>query len=348
MLGVNRKNNLDLFLKNNNNQKIKIQAKQRGLRAFADWLDNWHFTRILQSLGSFALVLTLIAFYIDWNDRGNERKARRWSNIVMAQEIINGKDVSPAIRGEALNSILVNGIPFEGLFLRSSSNERYEITGVEYSNEVISNYFESALLTHFDFTGAELRNNNFKFVSIEDSSFENTYFIGNRFMELIFMRANFNNSEMINEYYEKGRIFRSSFKKADITSSTFNSTRFFKNDFTGSTLEKVKFINAALVEIIFHNSLLISVDFSNAVLSSVNFNGALCIGCDFAGVEFKQTSLDGLEFSYTDKTDEKKDMSNLRGAKGLTCDMLTKAINWEYTLRDKALDCGRPFKGFER
>ncbi|WP_271270243.1 pentapeptide repeat-containing protein [Aliamphritea hakodatensis] len=83
---------------------------------FADWLNDWHLTRIFNSISSFLLILTLIAF-------NSDREARKEDRIVAGWQLLAIDSPGSSGKTEALEFLHQEGKSLEGIDL-SVDNEQ--------------------------------------------------------------------------------------------------------------------------------------------------------------------------------------------------------------------------------
>ena len=67
------------------------RVKVNRLHRLANWLDNWHFTRVTASLSSLALILTLPMLWIDLFDRYEQRNNQAWQLVTAKATGNSGK-----------------------------------------------------------------------------------------------------------------------------------------------------------------------------------------------------------------------------------------------------------------
>jgi len=89
-----------------------------------------------------------------------------------------------------------------------------------------------------------------------------------------------------------------------------------------------------------------------AKIRDSNLSGSCMLGAslekaDLSGSNLSNTNLrwavfDGALLTNVNLKDADLRRADLRGARGITCDQLTKARNWAECFRDSALACGKP------
>ena len=242
----------------------QAEPKVGRLHAFADWLDDWHVTRIFQSFGAFLLVLTLVSFAIDYQDRKDERLARKEARTVAAWQLLTARVSGNSGKKQALE------------FLHSQG---HALIGIDFSPPAGVD------------VGAYLMNLNAKNVYMPDANFS----------------------------------------YANLMNSNFSDAALFGANFSNANLKGAEFQRANLMKTNFHGALLYSVNFQNADMSFVSLNGAI-FGHVFTPAYNEKGNLVIVN----------EEIGNLIGVKGMTCKALKRAINWEATLRDKELACGKP------
>ena len=352
MSRTNRRNNLEKFLNGENRSKIspaRNEKVERGkLHSFADWLNDWHLTRIFQSLGGFALIITITVFCVDWVIQNEERKARRWSNLVSAQEVLNMEDASQALRVEALNSMLISGFAFKKIELKGHKESLVVLEYLDFSEDITANIFEYVTFNGFNFKESAYVNNILKHSFISSGEVSNSYWEGNEFEDINISSSNFESALFNKNVFEYGFISSSNFNEVNFEGEFFTDMIFEDNLFKGAKLLRVNIVSSSLSDDDFEGARLESVNFIGSVLANIKLNGATCSACVFKDVQFHGVSFKGFEFDYNPETSmSDKAISNLSGVMGLTCAQLAEAKNWEYTLRDKELECGKPLNKVE-
>ena len=70
-----RKKREPAFLKRlREKQKHQLVVRKSWLHRFADWLDGWHITRIFQAFGSFLLVIVILGYVEEREQRIIDRQ----------------------------------------------------------------------------------------------------------------------------------------------------------------------------------------------------------------------------------------------------------------------------------
>lgn len=111
---------------------------------------------------------------------------------------------------------------------------------------------------------------------------------------------------------------------ADVSDVGLMEGNFVNANFDGARLSEVHFERANMYGASFRQALLYNVDFTQANLRDADFSEARIGGDDLGS--WKMTFR----------------LADLRGVKGLTCDMLSNSKDWELATRDASLECGKP------
>lgn len=111
----------------------KKKPKTSRLHRLANWLDAWHITRIMSSLGSFALIITLAMLWEDYTERYEQRTNQAWS-------LLNDKASGNSGKKEAMQYLnkevryFKKRQPLEGIDLSTGVNPGVYLQGVQLSN----------------------------------------------------------------------------------------------------------------------------------------------------------------------------------------------------------------------
>ena len=116
---------------------------------------------------------------------------------------------------------------------------------------------------------------------------------------------------------------------ADVNDVGLGSANLVNAIFDGARLDNVHLARAKLFGASFRQTLLSRTDFSSADLREADFTEARINDADASNTNGK------ISWTMTFKG------ADLRGVKGLTCDMLRKTNDWELAKRDAQLNCGR-------
>ena len=147
---------------------------------------------------------------------------------------------------------------------------------------------------------------------------------------------------------------RPNFAGANATGADFSDSKLGNAAFQNSILNRAVFIGSVLKDSQFDSASLRgadlrTVDFRDSVMSNVDFGGALANGSDFRRcvlasasfreANFSETKLRSADFTNANLENMKLTNADLRSVKGLTCDRLIQATDWETAIRDEALAC---------
>jgi hypothetical protein len=74
-----------------NQEFLEKPVKRSWLHRFADWLNDWHVTRIFQAVGAFFIVFAVIGFFYDYQDRKQNRLVAAWQLVTTKAPGNSGK-----------------------------------------------------------------------------------------------------------------------------------------------------------------------------------------------------------------------------------------------------------------
>ena len=156
------------------------RVKVNRLHRLANWLDNWHFTRVTASLSSLALILTLPMLWIDLFDRYEQRNNQAWQLVTakatgnsgkrQALEYLNKsifffKEKSPLV-GINLSDVYLRNVELPGADLRNAILMGSDLSGADLSG---------AYLMNADLSGAILRNVDLRNVDLSGAYLMSAY-----------------------------------------------------------------------------------------------------------------------------------------------------------------------------
>lgn len=234
--------------------------KQRGhLHRFADWINDWHVTRILQAFSSLTIFLFVLAqiwqFFV-WNDesiaRTEEREAR-------ALQVIGTKLPGESGKRWALEFLNKQGKDLIGVNVSKRFNE-----GKVVLNKII---LRNAHLVDSDFSGAISDNSDFSYSDLESSDFSNTELNRSLFINTNMRHANFSDSNMVMSILINANLNNTDFSAANLSDSKLRGAVITNTNFKSTNLSGVDFSGAAVLDILVDEN----TNIENADLSKIKF-----------------------------------------------------------------------------
>lgn len=282
------------------------------LHYFADWLANWHITKILQAIGSLALLVTLYGFYADLKDKKQSRVVNSWQLVTTKASGNSGKI-------DALEHLNNQNIPLVGIDLSSPDKTRQDGTYLKGIN------LAGADLKFAKFSGANLSSANLANTKLWTASLDSVDLINSNLQGAELINADLKYSNLQNAHFEKAKLDLAQFQHALADDSYFSGASLQYAILNDVFLERVDFQGADLFRAEINNSTLL-----RANLSDVNLEKANLIGSDLRLVNFKDANLLNTVIGGAD----------ISQAINLTCAQLKKATNWKAAYRDQKLACG--------
>lgn len=178
------------FRKRLREKDIQDRNNRSHLHRFANWLNNWHLTRIMAALSSLTILLFVFSQYKQleiWTEESNTRKEERTAR---AWQIVT--TIAPGNSGKkwALQ------------YLANVAHEK--LSGVNVSRDLHGGrvYLGNVTLTHSviddaNFEGAIAENSNFSHSNCESSDFSASELNGAYFVAANLGGANFSDANML-------------------------------------------------------------------------------------------------------------------------------------------------------
>ncbi len=170
------------------------------------------------------------------------------------------------------------------------------------------------------------------------------------FSEAVFDDTRFCRANLRRASLDKSSFHRGLADQANLRELSANGLLATNASFVGSDLRNSSFVDAHLSNTDFSDSILTEATFRRADLQSTLFRkakirngrfvGADLTRADFIDADLSEVSFRGAILDQTDFTDAVMIEADLRGSRGLTCNQLVLARDWELTLRDETLACG--------
>lgn len=181
-----------------------------------------------------------------------------------------------------------------------------------------------AVLDNADLSSANLQSGHLKGARLRTASLSGANLRGAEFIEVDASGANFGAAELSGCRFEHAKLVGANLSKAICKDSRFieaelNHSDLTQTDFRDSNLEKAQFVEASLE----------GADLRRCILGHASFKSA----------NLSRADLRRADFVSADLTDAKLTHADLREVRGLSCDQLTQAQDWEAAYRDAELAC---------
>lgn len=270
----------------------KCEPKISKLSKFANWLEAWHITRLMNSFSSFALLITLVVLWLEIGDRQINRTNQAWATVIAKAPGNSGKKEAL----EYLNSttwLLKQKTSLVGIDLNTRDGHGAYLENIE---------LPKAMLNYSVLSKANLRNANLTGAHLGKANLIHSMLYGAQLNKALLMRATLNYSTLSNADLSESNLFEAVLINADLASANLTNTRFER-----ANLSKASLVSARLV----------STNFKNA-----NLSGAIFWDSNLDGVNLDGANLDTTDFSR----------ANLLNAKNLTQEQLKQACGDENTI----------------
>lgn len=200
-----------------------------------------------------------------------------------------------------------------------------EYPGIDFHDANLSKAnFRDGILTGANLTFAVLTNSNLTGVNLSGANLSGANGENVTFNMVDASGVDLTGSEI------KGQFSKASFIKANLSAGIFKDSNFSGSDFT----------NSDLIAADFRDSNLSQANFLAASLQSVDFRRSQLGGASFKLANLSKARMNGADLTNSDFTDAILTAADIRGVRGLTCDRLIKAKDWDTTYRDEDLACG--------
>ncbi|WP_273994023.1 pentapeptide repeat-containing protein [Vibrio parahaemolyticus] len=182
-------------------RKLKIN---NSLGYFSDWLDKLYITRLLGTLGNFALILTIILFIFETQNMEHSRTVAAWQLLTTKASGNSGKI-------EALEYL---------------NKEEHDLRGIDLSVPI--EYPMGVYLRGAELPGVNFSRSNLTFVNLSEANLVDSYLY----------RVNLNNSSL-----SFANLTGSNLKKADLTCSTLTGANLKNANLYKTNLFKVNILD---------------------------------------------------------------------------------------------------------
>ncbi len=288
--------------------KVCTHANRSRLHRFADWLNDWHITRIGASLSSLFIVLFVAASFFQLADREEERTARAWTLLTNKAPGNSGKIWAL----EYLNSRSLC-LPFTNVCMKNKE----PLTGIDLSPQ---NGGEGTYLEGVNLSGAHLRDAKLIGADLESANFTGADLSG----------ANLFGANLPEADFSRANLYRANLSRTDLSWTDLSGANLSKTDLSWADLFQADLTGANL-----SGADLSVVDLPGANLSQTNLSGANLSEADLYGADLTGANLSMANLSWVDLYEAGLSGANLFGidlsgtdlrtAIGLTQDQLDSA-----------------------
>lgn len=249
-------------------QSKDMDRVNRGrLHRFADWLNDWHVTRIGASLSSLFIVLFVAASFFQLADREEERTARAWTLLTNKAPGNSGKIWAL----EYLNSQSLC-LPFTNLCIKQPE----PLTGIDLSPQEGSG---STYLVGVNLSGANLRGAKLMGVGLWHANFTGADLYKADLSEANLTEVNLSRVNLLWADLTDANLLWADLSEADLTAANLSMANLSGADLSGADLPLT--------------------DLSGADLSGTNLSGAVLSGAVLSGADLSGAVLSGAVLSRT-------------------------------------------------
>jgi uncharacterized protein YjbI with pentapeptide repeats len=282
------------------------------LNRLANWLDNWHFTRVTASLSSLALILTLPMLWVDLFDRFEQRTTQAWQLVTTNATGNSGKR-------QALEYLNENILFFK---------ERSPLTGVNlYKVYLIGIELPNADLSGADLRRAELSGADLRRADLRgaDVSWENL------------READLRGVDLSWENLREADLRGIDLSEADLSGVNLSEAVLIEESISGANFSEENLRWEGLKGIGLSEADLSGADLSGADLRKADLSGAVLSEADLSGADLSEADLSGADLSEADLSEADLRRADLSEAKNLTQTQLNKACGNEKTIIPRGL-----------
>ncbi|HEY0792824.1 MAG TPA: pentapeptide repeat-containing protein [Chthoniobacterales bacterium] len=175
------------------------------------WLSGWAFLELLEYLGTFSLLVAVIVYFADGNNRAKQRHYQAWQVINTAQ----GKGGSGG-RVDALEELLADHVSLVGVDLGEAFLQGVQLDGAE--------------LSRCDLHAADVRRSSFRRAKLDFANMQSANFRGGSFGRADLSNANLQDTDL---------------NGADLRETDWSEADLSKADLRGADLDKVRWQDAS-------------------------------------------------------------------------------------------------------
>lgn len=285
-----------------------VTPKDR-LNKLADWLEKWAVSRILSSLSHFALILALVAFALDFQQRAEDREQyqesrrqfeeekKEWtfSRNVAAWGLLTTKSSGNSGKITAIYQLNKAGEELTGLDLSCNTNggtfiEIDEGTGAKFKRCNRGVYLKGLKMNGKDENNPD---NHLKEIFL-DSNISGSDLSYSTFENLKLNRVNLSHSNLVGARFSGIEMEQSDFSGIfgfPTDKPGFPEARFSLEDSKNAHL-RMKIENTLIRNSSFFGARLVGASFKKSEAIALDFRGADLQSADFSGVYFRAIRID--------------------------------------------------------
>jgi|GEM_PF-4344925 len=237
-------------------RSISQQQRKGALHRFADWLAEWHVTRIMMAVSAFAILLAVATFVIDIVGRTDERIARAWQLVTTKSPGNSGKiEALQYLNSENWWWPFKKQVPLFGVDLSTTTHgDQVFLQTVDLSG---------ATLTGADLSGAILIHANLTSATLTDANLSGAVLVGANLSGAVLTGANLRDATL------------------DVA------------NLSGANLQYAILSDARMIGVNLSGATLPGSDLSDAAIEFANLSSADLGGSNMSGASLIYTNLSG-------------------------------------------------------
>jgi uncharacterized protein YjbI with pentapeptide repeats len=195
---------------------------------FIDWmfdhlayfLSRWAFLEVLEYVGNFSILVGVILYFAESNQRLLQKHYQAWQVINSAQ----GKTGNGG-RIEALTDLYADHVPLVGVDVSNAYLQRIKLDGAELERAD----FSYADLRDSSLQNIQFQNANLHYTNFRNANLQNADFSGD-------LGATMTDADMTNANIQSANFTRANLNNADFTNTNLHNTIFTGADLSNATL----------------------------------------------------------------------------------------------------------------
>ena len=203
-------------------------GKRSLMHRFADWLDAWHVTRIMNAVSAFAILLAIAAFALDMVGRTEERIARAWQLVTTPAPGNSGKiQALEYLTSEDWWWPFKRQVPLVGIDLskRDKDDPGVYLVNVQLPRaELRHANFSGASLTFADLSGSDASGADFTGIQSYAANFSRAQLDGANLESSDFTGANLNGAHLEKANLRGAKMEGTTFSGADMSMAILTDT----------------------------------------------------------------------------------------------------------------------------